>query len=305
MLEFRHLRTLAQLRESQSLVEAAERLHLTQSALSHQLADLESQLGLTLFRRKTRPLRFTPAGERVLALADAVLPRLREAERELKRLAGGESGRLHMAIECHSCFSWLMPAIDRYRDEWPAVELDLASGFSFEPLPALAAGELDLVVTSDPSPLPGVAYFPLFRYESLLALAKDHALADEPWIAPAQLAQEVLITYPVAKTRLDVYTRFLDPAGVAPKGERQAELTLMLMQLVASGRGVAALPNWALAEYLERDYVAARPLGPEGLWCTLYAAVREELGDAPYMAGFLQIARTVCFDTLRGVAEVA
>jgi LysR family transcriptional regulator for metE and metH len=219
-------------------------------------------------------------------------------------MAQGESGRMHMAIECHSCFTWLLPALDRYRDRWPGVELDLASGFAFEPLPALAAGELDLVVTSDPAPLEGVDYVPLFRYEALLALAKDHALAARAWIAPEDLAGETLITYPVERSRLDVYTRFLAPAGVAPKAERRAELTLMMLQLVASGRGVAALPNWALAEYLERDYVVARRLGPEGLWCTLYAAVREETRDAPYMAGFLETARAVCFDTLRGVLAV-
>ncbi len=137
MLEIRHLKTLHALREADSLVEAAERLHLTQSALSHQFKELEERLGLPLFVRKTKPLRFTSAGLRLLQLADSLLPQLRAAERDLARLAGGTAGRLHMAIECHSCFQWLMPTIDQFRDAWPEVELDLASGFSFAPLPAL------------------------------------------------------------------------------------------------------------------------------------------------------------------------
>ncbi len=149
MLEIRHLKTLHALREADSLVEAAERLHLTQSALSHQFKELEERLGLPIFVRKTKPIRFTSAGLRLLQLADATLPLLRSAERDIARLAGGTAGRLHMAIECHSCFQWLMPTIDQFRDAWPEVELDLASGFAFAPLPALARGDLDLVVTSD------------------------------------------------------------------------------------------------------------------------------------------------------------
>ena len=161
MLEIRHLKTLHALREADSLVDAADRLHLTQSALSHQFKELEERMGMPLFVRKTKPVRFTSAGLRLLQLADATLPLLRAAERDIGRLAGGTAGRLHMAIECHSCFQWLMPTIDQFRDAWPEVELDLASGFSFAPLPALARGDLDLVVTSDPVDLAGITYVPV------------------------------------------------------------------------------------------------------------------------------------------------
>ena len=177
MLEIRHLKTLHALREADSLVEAAERLHLTQSALSHQFKELEERLGLPLFVRKTKPLRFTSAGLRLLQLADATLPLLRGAERDLARLAGGTAGRLHMAIECHSCFQWLMPTIDQFRDAWPEVELDLASGFSFAPLPALARGDLDLVVTSDPQEIAAIACVPMVADGALVAGALPRALA--------------------------------------------------------------------------------------------------------------------------------
>lgn len=142
MLEIRHLETLAAIRDGGSLQEAAERLHLTQSALSHQLRDLETRLGTPLLNRRTRPARLTTAGLRVLALADDVLPRLRATERELQRLAAGRTGRLHLAIECHSCFQWLMPALDAFRGQWPDVALDLSAAFSFAPLPALVRGDL-------------------------------------------------------------------------------------------------------------------------------------------------------------------
>jgi LysR family transcriptional regulator for metE and metH len=137
-IELRHLRTLAVLRDTGSLAQAAERLHLTQSALSHQSKSIEDHFGMPLFLRKSRPLRFTPAGQRLLALADTVLPAALAAERDLARLAVGRAGRLHIAIECHSCFEWLMPTMDAFRENWPEVELDIVTGFSFDPLPALA-----------------------------------------------------------------------------------------------------------------------------------------------------------------------
>ena len=119
-----------------------------------------------------------------------------------------------MAIECHSCFEWLLPAINDYREQWPDVELDISGGFSFAPLPALARGELDLVVTSDPLPDLGLSYYPLFSYESKLVLPAKHVLVDKKTIQPADLTNETLIAYPVDRHRLDIFSQFLDPAGV-------------------------------------------------------------------------------------------
>lgn len=301
MIEIRHLKTLAALRDAGSLVEAAERIHLTQSALSHQIKDLEERLNCSLFIRKTRPICFTSAGQRLLTLADELLPMVRNAERDVMRLAGGETGRLNICIECHSCFDWLMPTIDHFRQHWPEVELDLSTGFSFQPLPALARGDLDLVITSDPEERTGIHYAPLFSYESILVMGRQHRLAAKHHIQPEDLSRETLITYPVEQNRLDVFTRFLDPADVEPGEIRTSELTVMIMQLVASGRGVAALPNWAAHEYLEREYIAARPLGEKGLWCTLYAAMREDQKDADFMIDFLNTAREITFRNLNGI----
>lgn len=305
MLEIRHLETLAAIRDGGSLLEAAERLHLTQSALSHQLRDLETRLGTPLLNRRTRPARLTTAGLRVLALADDVLPRIRATERELQRLAAGRTGRLHLAIECHSCFQWLMPAMDAFRAQWPEVALDLSAAFSFAPFPALVRGDLDLVITSDPQTLEAVDYVPLFSYELVLAVAESNPLAASKYVAPEQLADQTLITYPVDRQRLDVFTAFLDDADVEPAAIRKAELTPIIVQLVASNRGVAALPNWALTEYLGQGWLSVRRLGQQGVWRTLYAAIRNEDADAPYIKDFLTIARDVCFRTLTGIKSVA
>ncbi len=304
MIDIRHLKTVQTMRDTNSLVETAERLNLTQSAISHQLKELEERMGMTLFARKTKPMRFTSAGLRLLRLADEVLPLMREAERDFSRLAGGSAGRLHLAIECHSCFQWLMPAIDAFRTSWPEVEMDLASGFSFAPLPALARGDLDLVVTSDPINLSGVTYVPLFMYEALLAVDNHHSLVGKSIILPMDLKPFTLITYPVDRDRLDIFTRFLDPADVEPLNIRTSEMTVMMMQLVASGRGICCLPNWAVHEYTSRGYVTARRLGDKGLFPTLFAAVRTDMLTTPYMRDFLLTAKDTSFSTLEGISPI-
>jgi len=304
VIELRHLKTLVALRDTGSLVEAADSLFLTQSALSHQLKDLEDRLECTLFVRKTKPPRFTSAGRRLLNLADEILPMVKNAERDIARLAGGETGRLHLCIECHSCFQWLIPSLNKYRADWPEVEMDLSGGFSFAPLPALSRGDLDLVITADPVELTGITYVPLFSYEAMLAVSKEHVLASREMVLPDDLEKEQLITYPVERDRLDIFTRFLDPLDIEPLSVRTAELTPMIIQLVASGRGVTCLPNWALTEYLVQDMVVARKLGESGLWCTLYAAIREDQKDMAFMRDFLNTATETCFSTLTGIRAV-
>ncbi len=289
-LELRHLRSLLAIHETGNLSRAAQRLHLTQSALTHQVKALEHYFDTPLFYRRRRPLQLTPAGHRLLELARAVLPQVESTERALRALAEGRSGRLYLTIECHACFEWLLPLLDHYREACPEVEVDIRLGMSFDPLPALLRGDIDLVITSDPMDMADVVFERLFAYEARLVVPAGHRLARRRHAAPVDLAAETLITYPVPRRRLDVFTRFLEPAGVEPAAVRQVELTAMILQLVAAGRGVAVLPDWVLQ--------AARPpglrslsLGREGLAGTLYAAVRRQERSAPYVDRFIHMAR--------------
>jgi len=290
-LEIRHLRSLLAIDEEANLARAAERVHLTQSALSHQIKAMEQYYGVPLFLRNTKPLRLTAAGRTLLELAARVLPEIAQAERELLRVANGESGRLHIAIECHACFEWLMPVLEAFRAAWPQVEVDIRVGVSFDPIPALQKGEIDLVISSDPLALKDVAFEPLFGYEARLVTAHNHPLAAKPYIEPADLTGETLITYPVQRQRLDVYTRFLQPAGVEPAAVRQAELTAVILLLVASRRGVAVLPDWVVDEAVQKSSLATRPLTRVGMHGTLYAAVRAAERDCAHLRDFVALAR--------------
>ncbi|MDA0147437.1 LysR substrate-binding domain-containing protein [Vibrio sp. LaRot3] len=300
MIELKHLRTLISLRETGSLTATATALHLTQSALSHQIKDLEARIGGQLFLRKTRPVKFTSEGEILLRLADDVLPRLARAENELASLKEDVNGRLHMAIECHSCFQWLMPALKEYQVTWPSVTLDFSSGFGFEPLPALLNGELDLVITSDIQPRSEVHYEPLFDFEMRLITSINHPLAELKQVSPEHLADQTMISYPVQKQRLDVVKHFLQPAGVEPAKWKQCDNTLMLVQMVSAGLGVAALPNWAISEFSRQGLITSIPLG-DGLQRRLFAATRNSEKDKRYLQAFFSTAKQQCKAHLEGI----
>jgi len=289
-LELRHLKTIRAIEQTGSLSAAAERLHLTQSALSHQIRALESYYETPLFSRSSRPMRLTEAGRRLLAAADGILPEIDRLDRDLREIAGGATGRLFLSLECHSCFTWLIPTLERYRAQWPSIETDLSMSFSFDAIDALRDGKLDGVVSSDPVDDGALHFEPLFHYPVVLAVSPGHPLAAESRITPDMLADQTVIAYPVDRDRLDIYRRFLDPAGVEPAGSRHSELTAMIAQWVASGHGVAALPKWAIGDELDRGIVIARPLG-DGLSSTMHLAVRRDEHRLAYMDAFLRLAR--------------
>ena len=298
------METLLALAECGSLSKAAERLCLTQSALSHQLKALESHYGAALVEKNIRPLRFTAVGQRLLALARQVLPLVAEAGRDVARLAQGHAGPLRVTVQCHNCFDWLMPAMDSYRSLWPEVELDIISGFVVDPLPLLERGEAELAVIHDrPPPHPHVTFSPLFRYQSVALMSPKHRLAAKSWLDARDFADETLITYPVPDEMLDVMKHCLIPAGVNPK-RRTAELTVAILQLVASGRGIAALPSWTVGNYIERGYVVSRPIGPSGLSCELYAATTHAGAEAAYIREFISLTREQSLTQLTGVSAL-
>jgi LysR family transcriptional regulator for metE and metH len=302
MLESRHLQTVAAVADTGSLTAAARRLHLTLSAVSHQLRELETLFGTSLFDRKARPIKTTAAGARLLECARLALPLLSQAEADVLALAGQKPAqRLFLALECHSCIEWLLPALDELRLAWPDLDVDLRLGPRFDPIPALLSREVDAVLSTDRTPDPQVHHSSLFRYEIVLLASADHPLANRVSVQPEQLADQAFVTYPVELTRLDFYTRFLRPAGIEPNVSRTAELTNVLVQLVRSKRGLAALPRWAVADELARGGLSTIRLGASGLFSEVLLSTRAADTSTPLMQSFLAVARQVSRSSLSDV----
>ena len=299
-LEFRHLRTIKAIHEEGGLARAADRLNITQSALSHQVKGLEDQAGVELFVRRSKPLKLSAAGMKLLGLAEDVLPKVEALEAEFRGIEDGTVGRLHIAMECHACFDWLFPVLHLFRKAWPEVDVDIRQRLAFGALPALQREEIDLVISSDPEDLPGVQFIPLFDYAPMCVMAASNPLAQKAFVEAGDFRDQTLITYPMDRARLDVFKTLLTPAGVAPASLRQVELTDVILMLVSAGRGVAVLPNWVMRDIRDNPDYALRPLTAQGVTRRMYAAVRSEDATKPYMAHVLRIAKTEAVKLQRG-----
>lgn len=300
MLEIRHLKSLKAIAETNKLGLAAERVFLTQSALSHQIRALETHYDVTLFLRSAKGLRFTPAGQRLLDLAYALLPLIEQSERDLIRFKSEQSGELRIVLECHTCFDWLTPVMDAFRHAWPEVEIDLVAGFHSDPWHLLHDAKADVVIGGLHENLRTLTHLPLFKFEIMAVLAPDDLLNTKKQLSASDFTNKTLITYPVPENRIDVITQVLKPANIQ-FNRRTAELTIAIIQLVASHRGLAALPSWGIQSYVEHAYVVAKPIGAKGLWSELYATGTHDFMMKPYLQDFVRIIKETCACNLDGI----
>lgn len=288
MIDIQPLAILREIDRTGSLTQAADQLCLTQSAVSHAIRRFETRYGVKLWEREGHKLRLTLAGDYVLGLAMRVLPQLEHGATVLEDYARGRRGAIRVGMECHPCQDWMMRVVDPFLAEWPDVELDVTTAFQFGGLAALLGHEIDILVTPDPVERPGLEYKPVFDYELVLAVAETHPLARKKRVEPEDLASETLITYPVARERLDIYTQFLVPAHALPRRHRTVETTDLMLRLVASGRAVSATPDWLLRD---AKGVKGVRLGA-GIDKSIHLGRRTGKA-ASYMDGFMRLAETV------------
>lgn len=291
LIERSHLNIIREVDRQGSLTAAAEALCLTQSALSHTIKKLEQATGTAIWQREGRNLRLTQAGNHLLQLANRLLPQLERSEEQLKEYANGERGSLRIGMECHPCYQWLLKVVSPYLAKRPNVDVDVKQKFQFGGIGALFAHEIDLLVTPDPLYKSGLHYEPVFDYEQVLVVGKNHSFATKASVKPADIGNETLITYPVEIDRLDIYNQFLQPAGIAPKKHKTIETTDIMLQMVECGRGIAALPRWLVEEYANKLEIVPIRLGKDGIFKQIFLGMRENEVDVDYINAFIGIAR--------------
>lgn len=290
VLQRNHLMIIQEVAREGSLTAAGARLNLTQPALSHAVRKIEMQLGVKIWRREGRSLILTQAGQWLLSLANRLLPQFSLAEERLEQFANGERGTLRIGMECHPCYQWLLNVVSPYLERWPKVDVDVRQKFQFGGMGAILSNEIDILVTPDPLYKPGLNFTPVFDYELVLVVGSGHRLYGVDRVTPEQLADETLITYPVPSERLDIYTQFLQPAGIAPRQQKQIETTDIMLVMVAHGRGVAALPRWLVDEYASRFDLHSVRLGENGIAKQIFLGRRETDADVQYLTDFIGFA---------------
>ena len=291
MIERFHLQLLTAVDECGTLTLAADKLHLSQSALSHSIKKLEQQLGTAVWEKDGRKLRLTQAGRQILILAKRLLPQFEHTELLLTQIAKGQRGSLRIGMECHPCYQWLLKVVSPFLESWPGVEVDVKQEFQFGGMGALFDYDIDVLVTPDPLFKSGVTFIPVFDFEQRLVVSHSHPLATLQQIEPADLQNQTLITYPVEPQRLDIFSQFLAPAGCTVKRHRHIEATEIMLQMVSAGRGVAALPGWLVDTYARSLKLVSLRLGTKGIMKHIYLGMRNNDVNIDYIADFVRLAK--------------
>lgn len=294
-IEFKHLRLLLAIHETGSVLGAAEVLNLSQSSASHQIKYIREQTDVELFLPETRPLKLSNAGIEIVNSARKILPEVERLKSRISDYKTGQIGRLHIAIECHACFEWLFPVLNKFKDKHSNVDVDIKHGHAFSAMSAMRKGEIDLVISSDPEKHEDVDFHELFSYEPTFICAEKHRLADAKFVVASDFAREHVITYPVPRERIDLFSQLLIPNDIKPLSIREVELTSVILLLVGMGKGVTVLPDWVLKNSLDTSRLSQKPLTKSGLRKKLYAAVRTQDTARPYIQNFLDLSRMILF----------
>ncbi|MGR8941501.1 MAG: LysR family transcriptional regulator [Gammaproteobacteria bacterium] len=283
MVDLLHLRILLALKQRGTLIAAAESLHVTQSALTHQIKNLEHRLGVTLWNKQGRTLMLTQAGKYLAEVAESVLNTVESAEKHVGLLARGKTGKLVLGIECHACYEWFRRILQPYLHAWPNLEVEVTSRHRADALNAIKQYKLDALLTSDPVLNGLVSYQSLFDFELLLFVSKRHRLAQYSEIAPEELRHEIVLTYPAERERLDMFRKVLQPFNVEPLAHKTVEETDVMLQMAASERGVCLLPEWLLTAQASDQGLTGLRIKDLTLGKTMYLATRTEDTELDYI----------------------
>jgi LysR family transcriptional regulator, regulator for metE and metH len=287
-LEVRHLQLVTAVADLGSLTRAGERLHLTQSALSHQLRDIESRLGAPLFLRVGKRLVLTPSGERLLASARDVLERLQQAERDIREMGRDRAGLIRLTTECYTCYHWLPALLTRYRRRFPRVEVRIDVEATRRPMEGLIAGRIDVAIVSSPVRDRRFVVMPVFEDEVVLIAAPRHPFAKRTHVRPIDLRGETLLVYP-PKDESTVLNEVLLPAGVVPERVEEVLLTEAITEMVKAGLGVSFIARWAVQPQLASGALVARRFTPRGLKRRWSAAMPKTLARADFVREFVDL----------------
>lgn len=288
-LEVRHLKLVETVAKEGGLTKAATRLHVTQSALSHQLRDIEDKLGTPLFLRVNKKMLLTQAGERLLTSAPAVLDELKRAEEDIRQIALHREGILRISTECYTCYHWLPPVLKPFSREFPRVEVRIIAEATRRPIEALLDGRLDLAVTSTATRNQKLMFKPLFKDEMVVIVSPDHPFTGRPFITAKDFASEHLLVYALPKEELTIYQKVLIPAGVAPRHVSRVELTEAIIEMVKAGLGIGVMARWAVTPQVDAGTLRALPLSAKGFHRQWSAAMIRHKATPPYLLKFAEL----------------
>ncbi len=291
-LELRHLKLLTAIADTGSVTDAGKRLHLTQSALSHQLRDAEGKLGTALFLRLGKKMVLTEAGEELLTTARRVLDDLHLAETRVQGLNGGKRGMVRVCTECYTCYHWLPPLLKKFHGRFSEVQVNIDLKSTNRPVDAVLDGELDVAIVSTLPKNKSLRVTPMFEDEMVLVMSPEHRLTKSETVSLKELAGETVLVYPPKEE--STLLSLLRPAKVEPERILEMPLTEAIVELASAGTGIAFMPRWSIAPHVDSGRAVARPLSAKGFLRRWYAVTLRNRPAPRYLTEFLELLSTCC-----------
>jgi len=292
-VEIRHLKLVEAISKMGSLTKAANELYLTQSALSHQLKEIENQLGTQLFKRINKKMVFTEAGSKVLKSARIILNEIQNTEKEIRSLAEGETGIIRITTECYTSYHWLPKAMSIFNKKFPNIEISIEADATKRPIPALFEGKIDIGIVSNKSVEQTISYVPLFKDKLYLLVNKNNPLSTKRFIIPDDLKTETLLSYTIKDDEMDIFTRFLNPVGIKPQKVLKIQLTEAIIEMVKANVGVAVMAGWTIKPSLRSKELKVMNFKGSKLNRTWYAAVLKNQDIPQYYEEFIYALKSV------------
>jgi LysR family transcriptional regulator for metE and metH len=288
-LEVRHLRLVAEIADAGSMTKASTRLHLTQSALSHQLRDIESRFKTPFFLRVGKRMVLTAAGRRLLDSARRVLDDLRRTEDDLRRLAGNSDGVIRVCTECNTGYHWLAPLLAAFHRRHPRVDVNVVADATERPVEALVEGRLDLAILTSATRDRRLRLRPLFTDEMVAIVAPTHPLAKRRWLSPQELAAEHLLLYASAPEDSFTLRSVLAPAGLVPARMSFIMLTEAMIEMAKAGLGVGVIPRWSAQPAIAARAVVPLSITRRGKHRQWLAATLKAQAEPAYLIDFISL----------------
>lgn len=291
-MEIRHLRLVKAIVEEGSITKAIDKLHLTQSALSHQLKEAEYQLGTKLFLRQNKKLILTPVGEKVYETANMVLDKLSDTEKEIKQIIFGEIGEIRISTECYSSYHWLPSVLKQFHLLYPNIELKIVMEATHYPLQKLQENVIDIAITSDPIKDDTIRYLELFQDEMVMVVSENHPWTSKKYVVAEDFIHEHLFIHSLPLETVSVHQFLLAPANVNPKKITPLPLTEASLEMVKADMGVMAMAKWAVQPYLKNNPIQLVKISKNGLKRKHFIAVMNDRQQPAYFRHFIEFLQT-------------
>ncbi|WP_025742010.1 LysR family transcriptional regulator [Aquimarina pacifica] len=286
-MDIRYFRLIKTITEEGNIANSSEKLFLTQSALSHQLKDLEERLGFKVFHRARNQWKLTEEGVVLYELATSILEKIEDGFSTIKNIRSGSKGCIKVSTECYSFYQGLPGFIQKMGVLYPEIEVDLILEATHQPITKLVACDIDIAIVSSKPDNDKLSTIEIFEDEVFAIMHQEHQLSHLDFLEASHFANEHLIIHSFPLETVSVYEQFLKPNKITPAKISAVPLTEVSLEMVNANMGIVCMPKWALTSFRLGDHLIFKRIRKQGLKRFHYLVIRKEDRFKKYIDDFI------------------